>query len=119
MSLAIVGSGFGRTGTASLKRALEILGFGPCHHMEEVLFVHPEHVPLWRAIIDGEIIALDEKGRPAFGISFYAVNKSGAYTGATMWSHRPSGKPAQFPVADAKGARLENTAYLYEGKPTV
>jgi N4-(beta-N-acetylglucosaminyl)-L-asparaginase len=62
---------------------------------------------------------LDEKGRPAFGISFYAVNKSGAYAGATLWSHRPSGKPAQFAVADARGARLESTAYLYEGKPTL
>jgi hypothetical protein len=62
---------------------------------------------------------LDEKGLPAFGISFYAVNKAGAYAAATMWSHRPSGKPSQFAVADAKGARLENTAYLYEGKPTI
>ena len=29
MPLKIVGSGLGRTGTLSLKRALEILGFGP------------------------------------------------------------------------------------------
>jgi hypothetical protein len=36
-----------------------------------------------------------------------------------MWSTRPSGKPAQFAVADSKGARLENTAYLYEGTPTI
>jgi len=62
---------------------------------------------------------LDDGGRPAFGISFYAVSKAGAYAGATMWSHRPSGKPSQFAVADAKGARLENTTYLYEGKPTI
>src|SRR5580765_7820078 len=52
MSLAIIGSGFGRTGTASLKRALETLGFGPCHHMEEVL-AHPEQVPHWRQCIAG------------------------------------------------------------------
>jgi hypothetical protein len=31
----VVGAGFGRTGTASLKRALELLGFTPCHHMSE------------------------------------------------------------------------------------
>jgi hypothetical protein len=37
MGLQVIGSGFGRTGTMSLKRALEQLGFGPCHHMEEVL----------------------------------------------------------------------------------
>ena len=35
MSLEIIGSGFGRTGTKSLKIALETLGFGPCHHMHE------------------------------------------------------------------------------------
>jgi hypothetical protein len=35
MSLAVIGPGFGRTGTMSLKLALERLGFGPCHHMEE------------------------------------------------------------------------------------
>lgn len=53
MSLAIIGSGFGRTGTASLKRALELLGFGPCHHMEEVM-AHPEQVPYWQAVFAGE-----------------------------------------------------------------
>jgi hypothetical protein len=37
MALSIIGSGFGRTGTRSLKDALDLLGFGPCHHMEEVL----------------------------------------------------------------------------------
>jgi len=52
MSLKVIGSGFGRTGTRSLKEALEILGFGPCHHMEEV-FARPEQVPLWQAIAAG------------------------------------------------------------------
>ncbi len=33
MSLHVVGAGFGRTGTNSAKIALEMLGFGPCHHM--------------------------------------------------------------------------------------
>lgn len=46
MSLKVIGAGFGRTGTRSLKEALEILGFGPCHHMMEV-FTHPEQVPFW------------------------------------------------------------------------
>lgn len=49
MALRIIGSGFGRTGTLSLKQALEILDFGPCHHMEEVI-QHPEQVPYWQAI---------------------------------------------------------------------
>lgn len=49
MSLAVIGSGFGRTGTLSLKTALETLGFGPCHHMEEC-FQRPDQVPHWQAI---------------------------------------------------------------------
>lgn len=36
MSLQVLGAGFGRTGTASLKQALETLGFGPCYHMYEI-----------------------------------------------------------------------------------
>lgn len=51
--LKIIGAGFGRTGTRSLKEALEILGFGPCYHMVEA-FEHPEHVPTWNAAIRGE-----------------------------------------------------------------
>ena len=43
--MKVIGAGFGRTGTMSLKVALEELGFGPCYHMTEV-FEHPEHVPL-------------------------------------------------------------------------
>ena len=44
--MKVIGAGFGRTGTTSLKSALEILGFGPCYHMFEV-FDHPNHIPLW------------------------------------------------------------------------
>src|SRR5689334_16327222 len=36
MTLKVIGAGFGRTGTMSLKLALEQLGFGPCYHMIEV-----------------------------------------------------------------------------------
>ena len=50
--LRVIGAGFGRTGTLSLKVALEQLGFGPCYHMAEVV-AHPAHVALWRAIGDG------------------------------------------------------------------
>ncbi len=40
--MKVIGAGFGRTGTASLKAALETLGSDPCYHMIEV-FRHPEH----------------------------------------------------------------------------
>src|SRR5271168_4899821 len=59
MSLAVIGPGFGRTGTMSLKHALELLGFGPCHHMEEV-FAHPEQVPHWQAIAAGQPVVWDD-----------------------------------------------------------
>jgi hypothetical protein len=55
MSLKIIGTGFGRTGTKSLKLALEMLGFGPCHHMAEVK-AYPEQVPAWRAAGRGDSI---------------------------------------------------------------
>ena len=53
MALQIIGSGFGRTGTLSLKTALETLGFGPTHHMEEV-FHHPDQVAHWQAVSAGQ-----------------------------------------------------------------
>src|SRR5271168_3137782 len=59
MSLAVIGPGFGRTGTMSLKHAFEQLGFGPCHHMEEV-FAHPEQVPHWQAVAAGRPVAWDD-----------------------------------------------------------
>ena len=55
MTLRIIGSGFGRTGTTSLKEALEVLGFGPCHHAVEVL-AHPEQIPVWHRALAGEAV---------------------------------------------------------------
>ena len=46
MALRVIGAGLGRTGTMSLKIALEQLGFSPCHHMMEV-FQHPEQRAFW------------------------------------------------------------------------
>ncbi len=53
MTIKVIGTGFGRTGTSSLKRALEQLGFVKCYHMKEV-FEHPEHIPHWAAAARGE-----------------------------------------------------------------
>jgi hypothetical protein len=50
--LRVIGAGFGRTGTYSLKAALEQLGLGPAYHMAEV-FEHPEHIALWQAVGEG------------------------------------------------------------------
>jgi hypothetical protein len=48
MALEVIGSGLGRTGTKSMQSALNRLGFGPCHHMVEVL-TQPQTMPLWVA----------------------------------------------------------------------
>jgi hypothetical protein len=53
MTLKIVGAGLGRTGTKSMQTALNMLGFGPCHHMIEV-FAHPESMALWIAAGAGQ-----------------------------------------------------------------
>ena len=53
MALSVIGAGFGRTGTESMKLALEALGLGPCHHMKEGL-PNPEQISLWRAVARGE-----------------------------------------------------------------
>jgi hypothetical protein len=48
----VIGVGLGRTGTLSLKAALEQLGLGPCFHMRDML-AHLDRLPLWRAAADG------------------------------------------------------------------
>jgi len=48
VALTVIGAGFGRTGTLSMKFALELLGVGPCYHMLEVAR-NPPHVDLWNA----------------------------------------------------------------------
>jgi hypothetical protein len=52
MSIKVIGTGFGRTGTDSMREALTILGFGPCHHMFEVN-AHEDQKRLWRALAQG------------------------------------------------------------------
>jgi len=51
--MKVIGAGFGRTGTMSLKGALEQLGFGPSFHMIDVAR-QPELLPAWQAAVDGD-----------------------------------------------------------------
>lgn len=44
--LALIGAGFGRTGTTSLQKALELLGLGPCYHMRAAM-IRPGHARFW------------------------------------------------------------------------
>ncbi|HEX2721763.1 MAG TPA: hypothetical protein VHM24_02515, partial [Gemmatimonadaceae bacterium] len=60
-----------------------------------------------RVIAMTEKRLLDERGRPWFDLNFYAVAKDGRYAGACAY------EGARFAVADAKGARLESSVYLF------
>jgi len=54
MTMKVIGAGVGRTGTYSLKLAINRLELGPCHHMEEVLHAMDVQVPLWSAAAAGD-----------------------------------------------------------------
>jgi hypothetical protein len=54
MALDVIGTGFGRTGTDSMREALNLLGLGPCHHMREVI-AHAEQQRAWRALAGGGV----------------------------------------------------------------
>ena len=68
-SLQVIGAGFGRTGTTSLKKALEILGLGPCYHMQTAmtrlrhpyfwLRAHAREPVDWRQFFRGHRAAID------------------------------------------------------------
>lgn len=58
MSLRVIGAGLPRTGTTSLKAALEQLLDGPCYHMFEFFPRAEEDWPLWWAAFDGDLEAL-------------------------------------------------------------
>ena len=49
--LKVIGAGFGRTGTDSMREALDILGFGPCHHMFAVIDSDRQK-SMWRSFVN-------------------------------------------------------------------
>ncbi|NJN73337.1 MAG: sulfotransferase family protein [Limnothrix sp. RL_2_0] len=58
MTISVIGAGMGRTGTYSLKIALEMLGFGRCDHRVELLR-QPERIGYWEGVAQGEVIDWD------------------------------------------------------------
>jgi hypothetical protein len=87
-ALSVIGAGFGRTGTESMKTALEILGLGPCHHMKE-LMVNPAQLAIWRSIARGdnpdwtEAFA-DYRSAVDWPSAFFWRELSGFYPGAKI-----------------------------------
>ena len=75
MALKIIGAGLGRTGTASLKVALEKLGFSKCYHMGEVLS-NMSVIPLWVEA---------SKGNPDWDTIFEGYSAAVDYPSCTFW----------------------------------
>lgn len=84
MALKVIGAGLGRTGTASLKLALEQLGFGPCYHMGEILPRVEERVPLW--IEAG-------KGNPDWDRIFDGYQSATDYPSCSFWREQAAYYP--------------------------
>jgi len=55
MTISLIGAGYGRTGTLSLKSALETLGYNKCHHMIEVIR-NPGESEKWLQAIDAKTV---------------------------------------------------------------
>lgn len=76
MTIQLIGAGLGRTGTLSLKVALERLLGGCCHHMLEVVG-HPDEIPAWDAAMRGGQVDF-----PALLSDYTAIVD---YPGAAVW----------------------------------
>lgn len=76
MTLSVISAGFGRTGTMSLKLALEQLGHGPCHHMVEVIENGAAQVPLWNDAL---------AGKPDFDTIYAGYNSAVDWPTAAFW----------------------------------
>jgi N4-(beta-N-acetylglucosaminyl)-L-asparaginase len=50
---------------------------------------------------------LNERGRPTFGLQFYAVNKRGEIGAASLY-------PARYAAHDGRAGALRDAAFLYE-----
>jgi hypothetical protein len=87
MALQVIGVGMPRTGTLSLKTALEQLGFGPCYHMTEV-FARPDQWPLWNRIGEGEDVDWDE----IFGAYRATTDAPGVYFWRSLAERYPDAR---------------------------
>lgn len=85
--MEVIGVGFGRTGTMSLKASLEILGLGPCYHMIEVFPRGPSAFPLWEQA---------SSGSPDWDAIFDGFSSTTDFPACTFWKeladHYPRAK---------------------------
>jgi hypothetical protein len=89
--IAVIGAGFGRTGTASLKQALEDLGCGPCDHMHDN-FDHPERFALWSDAMRRKDAGEPIDWRPLLSGYRAVVDWPGAYFWRELAGAHPAAK---------------------------
>jgi len=102
MSLQIIGPGFGRTGTRSLKTALEVLGFGPCHHMQTV-FADPVQRAFWKTLAAGGTVDWHEV--------FAGYRSQMDWPGAHVWRDLIEAFPDALVVFSTRPAEAWWTSY--------
>lgn len=86
MALKVIGAGFGRTGTLSMKAALERLGFNKCHHMVEVLMADDDmQLDFWDAVGRGE--------RPGWDAIFEGFEASVDFPSSVYWKELAEAYP--------------------------
>src|SRR5215207_9752656 len=90
-TLMVIGTGFGRTGTLSLREALVRLGFGPCDHMLEN-FEHPERFPHWRDALRKKQSGEPIDWRPLLDGYRAIVDWPGAYFWRELTAAHPDAK---------------------------
>ena len=76
MPLNIIGAGFGRTSTYSLKLAFETLGFGPCYHLFEIRD-NPALLSVWQDAVKGQL--------PVWETAFQGYSSQVDWPGAYYW----------------------------------
>jgi len=79
MTIKVIGAGFGRNGTMSLKLALETLGFDKCYHMFEVR-QNPGHAEIWQDAARGKPVDWDRL--------FHGYQSSVDWPSCTFWKEQ-------------------------------
>jgi hypothetical protein len=90
-TLQVIGAGFGRTGTASMREALVHLGFGPCDHMVEN-FEHQERFALWDDALRHKTAGEPIDWRPLLDGFQAIVDWPGAYFWRELTAAHPEAK---------------------------
>jgi hypothetical protein len=112
MGLEIIGAGFGRTGTTSLRGALEQLGYGRCYHWH-TLTTRSHQVRIWQKIIDGQ--------KPDWDRVFAGYNATVDWPGCTYYQQLAEAYPQAkviLTVRDPDSWYASATSTIYRARKT-